>query len=241
MTGALSVEVVKKLKQGDDQADSMAAKPLTLNKITFPEKVKPARWDELMERVETVREKWSPNGRFVGLDETFPELVEIRETGELDCSAGIFDRALNRSGGMGSLGLETIPSELAAQTYAARAPPSRSRTVCKRRSSTTPIGHCFSPRSSNTSNGQGGGSEPRGISPPEGSSFLFALVRDHDSDAATLPAVVRNVSFSEELALNLGSWLVELSIPAKPELSPSLSRRFTPSRRMHWRKLKRRP
>lgn len=210
-----TVEPVKTLIGGDNTADAAAQKPLVLYKVSFQEKIRPTRWDRVLQLVETAKKRWSPNGRLVTIDEELPELAKIRETGQLDWSASLFDRVLNRDAAMGGLGLEAVSSEQAAQIYALRGDEKELTGLKKAIVEAGDRAHFLAGIMPRLSLGNPVGLNPEVMPMLRNLHFFSHWSEGHDSDALLLPAVVKQVSFDKNRPLNLGEWEVELLIPGE--------------------------
>lgn len=210
-----TVEELETLIGGDASADASSKKPLTLNKVTYMEKVQPMRWDRVMEGVEKSREKWSVHGRFIPLTDEFPEFVEIARTGEIDFSAGIFDRLLNRTDGSGSLGLEIIPSKVAAETLERRPQIEKPNPMQKSIFDAVDRARFLADLVGMLEPGRVVGVSPDVMDALRTEHFYDQWGAGHAADAKLLPAVIKAVRYSAERPLSLGEWEVEFVVPGQ--------------------------
>ncbi|MFG1270545.1 strawberry notch family protein [Xanthobacter sp. DSM 14520] len=211
---------------GDMSAEQTFRKPLTLNEISYTEKVRPVRWDRVEEAVAATREKWTDDGHYIGLAERFSELDDLVQNG-VDFRAGLFDRVLNRDAGMGSLGLEIIPSSVAHDVLRRRESITRPNSMEKGIFDAVDRAHFLARIVPNLEPGSLVGIHPDVVSTVRDTSFYSSWGETHEADAALVPAIIRSVRFAEERPLNLGGWEVDFAVPGEQStLTISLAAMF---------------
>lgn len=211
---------------GDMSAEQTFRKPLTLNEISYTEKVRPVRWDRVEEAVAATRERWADDGHYIGLAERFSELDDLVQNG-VDFRAGLFDRVLNRDAGMGSLGLEIIPSAVAHDVLRRRESTPRPNTMEKGIFDAVDRALFLARIVPNLEPGSLVGLNPDVVSAVRDTAFYSSWGETHEADAALVPAVIRSVRFSEENPLALGQWEVDFAVPGEQStLTISLAAMF---------------
>ncbi|WP_234053733.1 MULTISPECIES: strawberry notch-like NTP hydrolase domain-containing protein [unclassified Xanthobacter] len=225
------VRELRQLIAGDRRSDSLAEKPLVLNQITYRETVRAASFQQVMERVERTRERWSQeSGRYVGLDEQFPELEAIRN-GDIDFQASLFDRVLNRDEGLGSLGLEAVSSKVAQEIWNRRGsldkPSSLERNIVEAAHKARYLANIVQ----DIEPGRFVGVQPDLVQQVREVGIFGAWADMHMSDLTLVPAVVQTVRFPTDRPLNLGEWEIDFAVPGEEHaLTISLASIYAASR-----------
>ena len=222
------VEEVRQLIAGDKAAERMSERSLVLNKITYREAVKPIRTagvDEAIVRGEG-RMVDEITRRRITVEERIDEVAPGTLGKDVSFADAIFDRLMNRAADLRSLGAQEHSVEKAAEVWSRRAAVEAAgdakgfdKMVIEAGNKVlflreiAPLlepGAIVAVNPSTIGRLRETSLFQAAVDYIEGTSFA-------DGEIA-IPAVITDVRFDEEKALNLGAWDIRLAIPGEERL-----------------------
>ena len=222
------VEEVRQLIAGDQASERMSERSLVLNKITYREAVKPLRTsgvDDAIARGEG-RMVDDITRRRITVEEKIDEIAPGTLGKAISFSDTIFDRLMNRAEDLRSLGAQEHSVEKAAEVWSRRAAIEAAGDAKGFEKMVVEAGnkvlflHQIAPL---LEPGAIVAVNPAAIGRLRETSLFQAAV-DYiegtsfaDSEIA-IPAVITDVRFDEEKALNLGAWDIRLAVPGEERL-----------------------
>lgn len=220
------VKEVASLISGNASAARMSERPLVLNKLTYKETIKPIDISSVEDAVARGKE-WmidSTLGRALSISERLEELAPSGE--DIRFSDPIFDRVMNRSDELRSLGATEHPVEVAQAFWDSQYTKDAEREIKGLEKMVLDAGHklnflldiapVVSPGAIVTV-------YPKLVSRLRESTLFNAAVdyidgTDHTDREVGVPAVIVDVRFNEEKPLNLGEWNIRIAVPGEEHL-----------------------
>ncbi|NSX94413.1 strawberry notch-like NTP hydrolase domain-containing protein [Agrobacterium tumefaciens] len=220
------VKEVASLISGNAAAARMSERPLALNKLTYKETIKPIDVTAVEEAV--ARGKgWMVDptlGREMSISERLDSLAPSGE--DTKFSDPIFDRVMNRSDDLRSLGATEHPLEMVQDFWDTQWSRDADREIKGLEKLVLDAGNklnflldiapVLTPGAIVTV-------YPKLVSRLRDSTLFNAAVdyidgTDHTDREIGLPAVITDVRFNEEKPLNLGEWSVRIAVPGEEHL-----------------------
>ena len=220
------VKEVASLISGNAAAARMSERPLVLNKLTYKETIKPI--DVLAVEEAVARGKgWMVDptlGREMSIIERLESLVPSGQ--DIRFSDPIFDRVMNRSDDLRSLGATEHPIEIAQGFWDNQWSRDAEKEIKGLEKMVLDAGHkvnflldiapALTPGAIVTV-------YPKLVSRLRDSTLFNAAVdyidgTDHSDREIGLPAVITDVRFNEDKPLNLGEWSVRVAVPGEEHL-----------------------